>query len=475
MKQQSKSHMYSFAPTLADHQKRQSRKEGTWGPSSYSPSYTQHPTTGNPFYANDFHRLHHCELRNPIHPMFCPVNFPGQDYDLLKPVLRLATRLLTSQPLLPFWHALFFGNSFDLPELSEQYDAEIGYYSRTQHVLSRKATIMTYEALEDLAEIVRFYPRFPRAGHVEIETECELCAYCKPRQATRNRLWYMPARYELPGVGSVIHINPKMLEDLRDCRAGLAVHGCKYDVDVDKTKRDSGNGIMLSLEEEWAFMLSPEEVYEPASAQAMLFQWAVILVHEVAHAAHRAALSPSAPYEYFFEDGVVAEAGHDWEAWAFGGRVVVNRLSTTLDGRLTSAKFVLLLPWPWRLGMREWVQEAPCRVERPENFAEAGDEIAWRVGQEFIAKLFTDDFWDNEILERGREALWPEKELGGWYTELERGFYRGANGRVEERNVLPEGYEDCIVDSKGLIRRLPRSIDPEGFGRLLKMPLLDDL
>ena len=453
MKDQGGNHAYSFAPTFLDHQKRQARLVAKWQRAGdsliWSTPYYHSSMQDSPFFPHDFDHVPRDTLSNSIHPIFSPQNFPGQAYPLLIPVLRLATRLLIAPPLLPFWHALFFGDVVPVPDLG----TSLGCYYRTQSVLSRRAVIATHAALTDLAEIVRFYPRFPRKirrGNVG------LTAYCDDHWATGDRMWSMPDHYGLPGPGSIIHVSPKMEMDLRDCATALKVGA-----------GEKGKGVTTQQDAELAEWTEwEEERLDPASAQSLVFTWANTLVHEVAHAAHRVALPPGAPHEYFFEDGLVAEAGHDWEAWAFGGCPQLIDTCISTDGDTRSASFVTLEPWPRELNKGNGVSEPPRRAETLPGVTRDGYGFFWRVDQEFVAKLFTDEFWDNEVVTRGREALWPKKELG-------MRFRSEQDWIMEKGDELPEGFNDCVLDWNGLVTRLPRSIDPDGFGRLLKMPLLD--
>jgi len=50
------------------------------------------------------------DLSNDVHPVFAEANFRGMDYNMLLPVLRLATRLIDTDCLLPFWSTMLLGN-----------------------------------------------------------------------------------------------------------------------------------------------------------------------------------------------------------------------------------------------------------------------------------------------------------------------------------------------------------------------------
>lgn len=55
------------------------------------------------------------QLSNPIHAVFAHKNFVFEiDYKLMKPALRLASRLLEVNEMLPFWHLLLLGQAKDI-------------------------------------------------------------------------------------------------------------------------------------------------------------------------------------------------------------------------------------------------------------------------------------------------------------------------------------------------------------------------
>ena len=211
-----------------------------------------------------------------------------------------------------------------------------------------------------------------------------------------------------------------------------------------------------------------ESLMDLASVQAITAQWAIVLVHEVAHAAHASMLDRDAEHEYYFEDGLVAEAGFDWETWVFGGSPCLEQTNGFKCLDMKPFMVLTLAPWPVEWIENKVVPKPPCRAQELPSFQRDGYSLRWRIDQAFVEKLFTDEFWEKDILEIGREALRPEKQFG-LRKKIDGGWVR------ERREDLREELEDCVLNETGLVTRLPRDIDPEGFGRLLKMPFLNSM
>ncbi|KAL9085814.1 MAG: hypothetical protein Q9165_007446 [Trypethelium subeluteriae] len=467
----SKRRAYHFAPTYEEHLKRVTRLNAqtiaAWGAdtsSSFATTTTQHPpqlSSHMPFFHYTYPSHPARPLTNPIHPIFARQHFPGWDYTLISPVLRLASRLLTSQPLLPFWHAIFYGDEALLPALSHELGGEIGVYARKWTVLSWRSEQKTWEALDGLAEIVRFFPRFPRCsrsakGVGEAGENCfdDCLGLCCTGWMDEGKLWKMRGN-DFHGQGSFIHMHPRIVQDLWACRAQVPGLWRLEEGDVREAEED----------DEWRYYVE-EELAVP-SVQATIFQWATTLVHELAHAAQAIVLCPGSPYEYFFEDNSVAETGHDWELWAFGGTPNLEEDKMRLDdGQMRPVRYMSLIRWPQLRLKNPSIRFAPCRAKDIPDSTRDGYTFSWRISQKFVERLFTDHFWDQDMLIEGRQALWPKQEVGMTF---------GSTDWNLDREAVAQEFDDCLVDCLGQITRCPRDIEPDGFGRLLRMPLLDDL
>lgn len=217
------------------------------------------------------------DLDNAIHPVFGVQNFEDDlDYEILRPSLRLASLLLEEPSLFSFWHAMFFGPETELLDLDleTRHSQKMFSYCRTDGELSAEDIVKTGEKLLALAKVIRFIRKedqnMSRLGGCCISEKCEM----------PETFW---------GVGSRILYRDNFYNDLRSLELNPK--------DPDTREHDH----------DWELLTSR-------------FGFAILMLHELAHAAQSAVLGHDS-YEHFFEDDVVAEAGFAWENFVFGGTV----------------------------------------------------------------------------------------------------------------------------------------------------------
>lgn len=294
-------------------------------------------------------------LDNAIHPIFSAKNFVSMrnfedtDYEVLRPSLRLASLLLEEPSLLPFWHAMFFGEEKEIvdPELEEKYGAKMFSYRRKDGELTAEDIIDTHEILLELSKIVRF---------VRVERQA-----LEPAGAMCNA-----AQCRMPG-------------KLTGCGARILYEDNYY----------QGLHCLETSEESHDFLFKAR------------FDFAATMLHELVHAAQRAILGRRS-YEHFFEDDVVAEAGFAWENFVFGGTLSRASLPTLEEFAICEV--------PHRHNGYEVdtdVLELP-----PERGVVSTLEVHWPVRDEFVRRLFTKRFWAHTVKKQGAAAFRFPKDDG---------------------------------------------------------------
>ena len=95
------------------------------------------------------------DLSNDVHPIFARANFRGINYDALLPVLRLATRFIDTDCLLPFWTTMMLGNDHKVRHGPRRKDWHWATFY-LDHVPLEHTRALTRQRLQQLAEVVSF-------------------------------------------------------------------------------------------------------------------------------------------------------------------------------------------------------------------------------------------------------------------------------------------------------------------------------
>lgn len=372
------------------------------------------------------------DLDNEIHPVFAKHNFPGVDYRVLEPVLRLASLLLSSEHLMHYWHALFLGPRRLLVHLSKKHGEPVTEFWAKRGPLSQMDVARTRLHLLRLASVIRFYrgigsdsPRYARGSPKHLGHGSTGCSI----DPSRGNLVYMG----YVGVGSDIEYCDNIYEKLENAK-----------------------------------MQSPCRILQ------LRFLLAVTLVHETAHAATRL-LGDYA--EGFFEQNVLSEAGFQWEACTFGGLVdsgyyeserfrPVDRLAWDPSDHLV----LTAPPWPSRIACHSDYLESPARVDHDSL---PPIELRWLVPVSFVQKLFTNHLWSVEVENKGSRALHCPKTLAFRYS-IEAGQMivprTDDDPYWSQESCIPDGY---MMGQDGIITRIAGWTDWDGFGRLLVIRVYD--
>ncbi|KAJ9669579.1 hypothetical protein H2201_000446 [Coniosporium apollinis] len=319
-------------------------------------------------------------LDNAIHPIFSVTNFVSRqnfedtDYEVLRPSLRLASLLLEEPSLLPFWYAMFYGEEKEIedPGLKKTYGAKMFSYRRKDGELTAEDIYDTHEMLLALAKIVRFI----RVDDHELEPAGAMCT------ATCCR---MPER--LTGCGARILYGERYYQ---------ALH---------------------SLE-------TSEEPHD--SLIKARFDFATLMLHELAHAAQTAILGRGG-YEHFFEDDVVAEAGLAWENFVFGGT----------SSSFPSSEDFAICEFPHHHSSYDIDGDLIDRP--PERGPVSRLEIHWPVRDEFVRRLFTKRFWQHTVKKQGTAAFRFPKDDG--FLLLNGRSVCPPRSEFPDCFALPQGYE----------------------------------
>jgi hypothetical protein len=344
------------------------------------------------------------DLDNPIHTIFRKTNFRNlsdDEYNALKPALRLATRLLTTKELAGFPHALLV--------------APYGFYQGESHqewwfkenlpTLSTQDMADYETALSALADMVVFQM---------VDSEPEGCGYCR---------WDPDS-------------TPPQGTHLQSCSK------------IDLSRVDVS----------WA--VSNRDTCSELANQKHSLTMAKILCHELMHAMASARLGElyPTPFDMPFGWQTVVETGYEWEQYVFGGLLAVKRPEGTPD--TTSDDFeavdLLLVSWPAASVTRNYVHKNyPIYItQEPPSI-----EVHWLVDptqlHTWIPLLFSTHFWEHVVPQQGADVVKPPKQRGIRY-EVD------AIGKVTEPadpfllpvNTIPAGYEEDAVDGEVVVKTL---------------------
>lgn len=286
-----------------------------------------------------------------IHPMFHPSRFPADiDYEraIYEPAL-LATRLMHTPQAFQHDHCFYFGLSMP----TEKPDALVDTY-KPEHLPAEYACDKAIGELNagDISRIQRV--RLMLAEHVRFKIGgLEEDVHGETEAGTAGLIPLFPYGYK-----SIITLSSSLYD------AVLGRHPCEKDANIAK------------------------------------LHVAIILLHELGHAAHNMLFGPY-KCEDFRETSNVAEAGFEYISRIFGAN-----LEFELDYP-DPAERVYWQSWQ----SHEKLEGASCydlkRIARrtweiPDSMNVVG------IDPNFVMKLFDEGFWTGEYLERGAVALIPK-------------------------------------------------------------------
>lgn len=327
---------------------------------------------------NPREKLNFGDINRHIHPIFAKENFPeatDEEYANYLPSLNLASHFLDSECFLHFWHDIFYGS------LVKGASCEEHQYLPTPRELNFDEKLKTIIVMAHMAQTVKFLP--------------------------------MPEEYHAVNLG-MTGPNQQRTSALRGSGV-LPPNGVASDIFYNKV------GFEIKDTESDAFKLQKR------------FRIAVLLLHELAHAAQRLLFKMCC--EPYYGDATVAESGYELESYMFGG--IIRHIDGN-ERRDAGEYLTLLCRWPNEIGGRV----------RPGHIVPRS-VVAWRIPLSFIQKLFTTQFWETETLERRRAAFVPECKVGWPYDCL---FDRLVCPKCckdfpeDIQSFLPD---DCVTDECG--------------------------
>ena len=318
------------------------------------------------------------DLTNPIHAIFRIENFVDPRIDvtaIMQPALRLASRFITTDQLLPFWHTVFFSEVKPTkPLFYPQTSLSKSYVYTEDHVeLTQDQIRRTKKALEDFKDKVVFDLLPP-------EWCCSIT-----KVESKNAIPVFLRR----GCN-------KIVKTTGGIRSRIRIGSSGYEwVCVSRTAGD------------WEWYIRA------------LFLMAKTLVHELAHAV---VLVERGNHRCFFPNSTVAEDGFDWETRVLGG-YIINEVSEKYEG-------LVCFGWPNPSTVNSYMARGTCMGVREES--ERKTEHGWDVPFSYCEQFFTTSFWESEVPLRGREAFFTRPET---VYELEPDGHGGfSNQRAMQRD-----------------------------------------
>lgn len=282
-------------------------------------------------------------LKNPIHPIFQKRNWhdPAQDaWPQLQPALRLASKFVGEDEILAFWYHLVWGRQ-------KMHDAsrEFGY------------------------SLERFSAEGPPLNTM---------------QKQQISLW-------LRGFGE---------------KQQSTFLGFKAGVRLGNSFRTAAKNIIVELE--WKFLEilrdhgSGKKILSKTQLLRVNLMIAVILLHELGHAVHMS--SGGSRYEPYYDNHMLAEVGHAWACYAFGGAITPIRMPTKDEPNDVGGFWVATPPSPWQRGPMSEPWPACCPP--PPILGDLPKSATfWVLANEYIQRMQTEDFWEKDIKVYGVRAL----------------------------------------------------------------------
>jgi len=326
------------------------------------------------------------DLTNPIHPAFDPTRFPDvspEMIELLRPALQLASRFLDIHEGKEFWVRLALGEFTKDSISGKQYlffsdnPLDPRHLARTDAILRETAQYVNY----GLGNGFPFY-LYSHVEGITMKRELSSCigkypSFLQPhfRDAWKHT-WNVEinSQYRLY-LAKYILVAPKdALDYKRSDEDPSEDNASEKDTAEDNTSKDS-------MSEDRSLRFGPN--YNPAELGRVLFQLAILLVHEFAHVVecirHSFFLDPDAPpLLYHAKSDLFPEMGYMWEKALFSGRFTASGLDDVVP-----IAGVFQAPWKYV----QFDQSTDTVVLRRAE-AQRAVPMSW------IQRCFQDDFWN---------------------------------------------------------------------------------
>ena len=270
-------------------------------------------------------------LDNGVLPLLAENQFPGLRWDVLRPVMQVASKLLESPASQEYLYAVFISRLRDIPCADQP--------SRTYRSIFRKETLLTAKERKVVKRRLQQMAAYVTFSISDIEGK-DVQGYCQA-QATKVR-----GISGCSGVASHIVLN-------RKCYKQYCDH-------FDRTSADSAQE-------------------HKDRVQRLAFRMVTTLCHELAHAFCHARFSPKSR-GLGFENQCISEEGFDWESCVFGGMVS------------SSANCAAVTDWPCASRFDVYSRAGnPISVARvPEHDV----SIDWKVPATYVRSIFQPSTWE---------------------------------------------------------------------------------
>ena len=170
--------------------------------------------------------------------------------------------------------------------------------------------------------------------------------------------------------------------------------------------RTAAKHIIVELQWEFLELLrdhgSGQKVLSETKLLTVSFLIAVTLIHELGHAVH---LSVSrSKYEPYYGDHVLAEVGHAWACYTFGGAITRMWMPTTTEKDCAYGFWVTTPPSPWQEAPRS--KAWPASRPPPPVLGDLAKRVTcWVLAIEYIQRVQTEKFWEKDVKAHGVTAL----------------------------------------------------------------------
>ncbi|KAG9512764.1 hypothetical protein KCV07_g9234, partial [Aureobasidium melanogenum] len=331
-----------------------------------------------------------------FHPIFRRKNFPimdDYDYELLKPVLKVATELLSSFDTLGFFKGLFNAWKFPgTPEEQHLLGKGMMWRFSPRNVDSWDEAMETIQQLRELGDYVTWQYDDSRSAH----RQASMCTYQDPTKPIypEGRVFFKQQGY---------YTQICMSTSFRDALAR------KHRVED----------------------IHPE-LDQYAADLRTRFYMAMIMVHETAHAFHNVFNSTGhfQKHEPFMNDGRVAELGHAITKHLLGNVIQITGANPEHLGV------------PFGFCFFDWPDSANRGLKKVmrNSLAKAGvhTHTYYVLPMSYILKVLHPQFWTDEVMRYGTIAsLRPPKDLGVRYRYDDYELWLNEHESDVECEVLP--------------------------------------
>lgn len=324
-----------------------------------------------------------CDLQNAVHKLFDEANFSARfDYRVILPVARLATKLLMCEKLIPFFSTAIHKEAKEIRTGLRTFHAYDAKDASRDLPVGRVKRQRIHEMLVELADLISF------------DTDRTAATWSTEpiEMVEHNRLF-----------------GDDTLRCVISCPEPI------YQALAAEHKLEARMHTKMLNKNDWALL------------RTLQLEFAITMVHEVAHALFYA-LQGDQAYEPFFGDAAVSEVGFELEWRLFGGRITrlfhqdqtirlyQKKTRTRVVGRSRLTGLVVMFEWPEQ-GMVEDYRGTNLRFDYKEEQIPKKDFV-WRLPLDWFGSLFTKAFWasaehDLTMLDPPREMAYTFKQVDG--------------------------------------------------------------